>query len=59
MRAYGSRDHATLAAEVPLSLSQSQSLLDACELSVQRRPVTGTASGHMKTERRSPPKCVS
>ena len=55
MRPSGSRDGAIRAAEAPLSLSQSQSLLDACELSVQRRPVTGPASKHMKTERRSPP----
>ena len=54
MRPYGSRDDATPAAEVPLSLSQSQSLPDECEPSV-RRTLEGTAPMRMKTDRCAPP----
>ena len=55
MRPSGSRDGAIRAGEAPLSLSQSQSLSDACEPSGRRRRVEGTAPRHMKTDRRSPP----
>jgi len=55
MRPYGSRDDAIPAAEVLLSLSQSQSPRHACEPSVCRR-LEGTAPMRMKTDsRRSPP----
>ena len=49
MRPYGSRDDATPAAEVPLSLSQNQSLQDESELSV-RRTLEETAPMRMKTD---------
>jgi hypothetical protein len=51
MRPYGSRDDAIPAAEVRLSLSQSQSLRDECRPLVRRR-VEGTAALRMKSDNR-------
>jgi hypothetical protein len=58
MRPYGSRDDAIPAAEVRLSLSQSQSLRDECEPLVRRR-VEGAAALRWKSDNRRSPSAAA